>query len=361
MSETQLANKPRNEIRTLIEGDKFKNEVARVLPKHLNAERFIRIGITATTRTPKLLECTPASFFKCLLDLSALGLEPDGRRAHLIPYGRECTLIIDWKGLAELAMRSGIVSVLHADVVCENDTFDYDRGALKAHKVNYRESRGKVFAVYALCRFKDGNEKCDVMSIEDVKAIQRRSRSGGNGPWVTDFNEMAKKTVFRRLSKWLPLSAEFRDALEVDSDPIEPDSRAEKPAIGRIVATHDPEPFAIPIGDDDDIPMGSEKEQPEHQSEGAADPVKHGDHSKAGYSATADPAAAPLDKASELRTGILAQAKKLDCGEKKLVKTLIAERLMEPADKFDALTEKQLSLIIDAWDETIAPKLTVAQ
>lgn len=71
--------------------------------------------------------------------------------------------------------------------------------------------------------------------------------------------------------------------------------------------------------------------------------------------------ATPLDKASELRNGILAQAKKLDCGEKKLVKTLITERLMEPADKFDALTEKQLSLIVDAWDETIAPKLTGAQ
>lgn len=217
----ELAQRPKNEIRAFLEGNSLKDQVARVLPTHLKPERFIRVSITATTRNPKLLECTPASFFKCLLDLSALGLEPDGRRAHLIPYGKECTLIIDWKGLAELAMRSGIVSVLHADVVCENDVFDYDRGELKTHKVDYRKDRGAIYAVYALCKFKDGNEKCDVMSIAEVNAIRKRSRSGNNGPWVTDFNEMAKKTVFRRLSKWLPLSAEFRDALDTESDPID--------------------------------------------------------------------------------------------------------------------------------------------
>lgn len=212
--------KQRRDISTLLQGEEFRGAVANALPKHLKPERFIRIAINALTRTPKLLECTQESFFRCLLDLSSLGLEPDGRRAHLIPYGKECTLIVDYKGLAEMAMRSGIISVIHADVVCENDEFEYDRGELTTHKIDYRKSRGEMFAAYALVKFKDGTEKCDVMSKEDIVAIQRRSRAGNNGPWKTDFNEMAKKTVFRRLSKWLPLSAEFRDALEVDEDEL---------------------------------------------------------------------------------------------------------------------------------------------
>lgn len=222
MSTAITPQKQRRDISTLLQGEEFKAAVANALPKHLKPERFIRVAINALTRTPKLLECSQESFFRCLLDLSALGIEPDGRRAHLIPFGKECTLIIDYKGLAELAMRSGIISVLHADVVCENDeSFEYDRGELRSHKINFRKPRGEMFAAYALVKFKDGGEKCDVMSKEEIVAIQRRSRSGQNGPWKTDFNEMAKKTVFRRLSKWLPLSAEFRDALDKDEDELE--------------------------------------------------------------------------------------------------------------------------------------------
>lgn len=276
----ELAQRPKNEIRAFLEGNSLKDQVARVLPTHLKPERFIRVSITATTRNPKLLECTPASFFKCLLDLSALGLEPDGRRAHLIPYGKECTLIIDWKGLAELAMRSGIVSVLHADVVCENDVFDYDRGELKTHKVDYRKDRGAIYAVYALCKFKDGNEKCDVMSIAEVNAIRKRSRSGNNGPWVTDFNEMAKKTVFRRLSKWLPLSAEFRDALDTESDPIDITPEKMVATIGTVkprgeLPTIDITPDPEPEPEQQEHPKEPAKEQqapetPEPQQEAPA-------------------------------------------------------------------------------------------
>lgn len=204
----------------------LKNEVARVLPKHLTPDRFLRVTITALTKTPKLAQCDQASFFGCLLTLSQLGLEPDGRLAHLIPFENrkrnvtECQLILDYKGLVELAYRSGQVANLHADVVCDNDEFEYDRGVLTKHKIDFRKPRGDVYAVYAMCRFKDGSEKVDVMTVDDVEAIRKRSRAANSGPWVTDWNEMAKKTVFKRLSKWLPLSPEFRDAVEADGDKV---------------------------------------------------------------------------------------------------------------------------------------------
>lgn len=218
-------------VRDLICGDKFKAAMAAVLPKHLTADRMARVAIAAMTRTPKLAECDPTSLMQCMMSLSQLGLEPDGRRAHLIPYGKVCTLIIDYKGLVELASRSGAVSNIHADVVCENDVFEYDRGALTKHLIDFRKPRGAVFATYAIARFKDGGEKCEVMTRDEVESIRKRSKAGTSGPWVTDWNEMAKKTVFRRLSKWLPLSPEFRDALEIDDQHEKPVVTIDTPAI----------------------------------------------------------------------------------------------------------------------------------
>lgn len=214
-------------VKELISGDAFKSAVSAALPTHLKPERFVRIALTAMTRTPKLQQCDQGSLFACLLTLSQLGLEPDGRRAHLIPFENrkrgvtECTLIVDYKGLVELALRSGKVSFIHADVVCDQDAFEYDRGEIKQHKIDLRKPRGEVYAVYAFARFKDGTEKCEVMSRADVESIRKRSRAGQSGPWVTDWNEMAKKTVFRRLSKWVELSPEVRDAVEADDDQFE--------------------------------------------------------------------------------------------------------------------------------------------
>lgn len=211
-------------VKDWIQSDAFRDQIAKALPKHLTPDRFLRVALTSTLKTPALLECTPESVTSCLLQCSALGLEPDGRRAHLIPFRDNrkgvttCTLIIDYKGLAELAMRSGLVSNIHADVVRENDVFEYDMGEIKAHKIDFRNDRGPAYAFYAICRFKDGSIKADVMSVDEVEAIRKRSKSPDSGPWVTDPVEMGKKTVFRRLSKWLPLSPEFRDAVESEDE-----------------------------------------------------------------------------------------------------------------------------------------------
>jgi len=214
-------------IRDRLESDMFKEQIAKVLPKHLSPDRMTRVAITATMRVPKLAKCDQTSFFNAMLTLSQLGLEPDGRNAHLIPFENrkanivECQLIIDYKGFVQLIMQTGLVSRIHADVVRENDEFDYDRGILKSHKPNFRKDRGKVFAVYCIIAMKDGTEKCEVMSRDDVEAVRKRSRSGTNGPWVTDWDEMAKKTVFRRASKWVPISSEkMQMAIEADDSDV---------------------------------------------------------------------------------------------------------------------------------------------
>lgn len=200
-------------LKSIVASDNMKAQFAAALPSHLSPDRFARVAITAITRTPKLQQCTQESFFKCLLDLSAMGLEPDGRRAHLIPYGRECTLVLDFKGLAELVRRSGDVVKIHSDVVCENDTFAHSMGDVTEHTYDIRKDRGAVIAAYSQVTLKNGAVQSEIMSKAEIDAIKNKSRAGRSGPWVDHYNQMACKTVFRRLTKWLTLSPEVMDAV----------------------------------------------------------------------------------------------------------------------------------------------------
>lgn len=198
----------------------FKDQIARALPQHMDADRMLRVATTCVSKAPGLRQCDPMSFVAAMLSLSQFGLEPDGRHAHLIPYGKTVQLVVDYKGLVALARRSGDVTTIKADKVCENDVFTVDLGQITEHKIDYRKPRGKAYAYYCMVQLKDGATQHEVMTVEEVDAIRKRSKAGGSGPWVTDYDEMAKKTVFKRLSKWLTLSPEFRDAFEKDDDTV---------------------------------------------------------------------------------------------------------------------------------------------
>jgi recombination protein RecT len=224
MTDTKtLAKRKPNELRELIEGSEFRAQLAKALPTAMSPERFVRITVTSTMRNPKLLQCTRDTFFRCLLDLSALGLEPDGRQAHLIPRknktgGMDCTLIVDYKGLKELLYRNGDIIDEHSAVVGDLDHFEYEFGSNKhlTHRPNTRE-RGKIYCAYSFVTLPRGGTNFEVLSIDEIEAIRKRSAAGDSGPWVTDWAEMAKKSVFKRLAKGLPLSPRTRDAIEVDN------------------------------------------------------------------------------------------------------------------------------------------------
>lgn len=219
--EKGLASKPTEskDIKSLILSEAMRKQFALALPKHLTPDRFARIALTTVNKNPKLLNCTKESLLACLLDCSQLGIEPDGRNAHLIPYGEKCTLIVDYKGLVGLARRSGEIADVHADVVYENDDFTYSFGSDSklVHKPALKE-RGKPIAAYSYVRLKDGSSSYEVMNLEEINAIKKRSKAGNAGPWVSDWAEMAKKTVFRRHSKWLPVSSEFQESIDKDYD-----------------------------------------------------------------------------------------------------------------------------------------------
>jgi recombination protein RecT len=215
-----MATKKEHPLVATIQSQGMLDQLAKTMPSSLTPARFARIALTQFRKTPALLKCDEASVLKCLMDSASIGLEPDGRNAHLIPYGRECTLVLDYKGLIELARRSGQVSELGAEVICENDAFKYEVGSTPVHTIDFFKDRGKIIGAWAWCRFKDGGSQCEVMTKSEIEIVRSGSAAGKGGPWVSYWGEMAKKTVFRRLSKWLPLSPEYRDALDLDGDRI---------------------------------------------------------------------------------------------------------------------------------------------
>lgn len=275
-------------MKALVNSEAMKKQFAQALPKVLPADRFARISTTALARNPALAKCTPSSFMGCLLELAALGLEPDGRRAHLIPRGQECTVIIDYKGLVELVMRSGDVSNIHCDVVCEEDEFEENLGQVTVHRIDRRSSRGKPFAAYSRVTMKDGTISCMVMGLEEIEAVRRSSKSGAAGPWKDHWGEMAKKTVFRRHAKWLPLSAEARDAVEKADDfeekavagTVVSDSTAPKPLLP--LATQ-PRPDPTPGPEPEEAEVVVEEPEPA--------PVKAAGKAKPAQAAPAEPVA----------------------------------------------------------------------
>lgn len=193
--------------------------IKKALPSVITPERFTRMVLSALSSTPKLAECSPQSFLAAMMTAAQLGVEPNTAlgQAYLLPYRNhgtmECQFQLGYKGLIDLAYRSGEVSVIQAHTVYENDVFEYELGMdPKLRHVPAKADRGEAVAYYAMFKTKDGGYGFEVMSVDDVQRhAQRYSKSYGSGssPWRSNFDEMAKKTVLKRALKYAPLKSDF--------------------------------------------------------------------------------------------------------------------------------------------------------
>lgn len=205
----------------------FQSEIARALPKHLSAERMARIALTEYRKNPKLAECDPRSLFAAVVMASQLGLEPGLLgQCYLIPYKKECQLIPGYQGLLELVRRSGKVRRIEAQVVYERDKFRYQTGlqVILEHEPVLDGERGEPRLAYAVAEFVDGGFHVEVMTRSEIEGIRDRGSNAQNAkrwgkktPWDTDADQMWRKTILRRLCKFLPKSIELAQALALDS------------------------------------------------------------------------------------------------------------------------------------------------
>lgn len=212
--------------------DQFKKQLALAVPKHLNADRMARIAATEVRKNKALLNTEPTSFLGSVMQAAQLGLEPGSAlgQAYLVPYGNQCQLIIGYKGMIDLARRSGQVLSLNAYAVREGDDFSFQLG-LKPdiHHVPSLEAdriKKPITYVYAVATLKGGGYQFEVMSRAEVEAVRAKAKS--KNIWTNYFEEMAKKTVIRRLFKYLPVSIEALEITNADAkreagEKVEPD------------------------------------------------------------------------------------------------------------------------------------------
>ncbi len=238
----------KQEVQTLdkvLASPAMKAEIARALPRHVTPDRMARIIMTALRTTPKLIDCTPESFFGCVLQAAQLGLEPNTPLQHcfLIPRwntkkrATECTFLMGYPGMIELSMRSGRMHGISAQGVREGDIFDYEYGLTPhlRHKPSGDADREErpITHVYAIGRMKDGEPSFEVLTKAQIEARRFRSSFPDGGPWASDYEAMAKKSSVRALWKWLPKSPEMAraDALEHAADVAATQSNALDPAV----------------------------------------------------------------------------------------------------------------------------------
>lgn len=202
--------------------NKMSGEIAKALPSVMTPERFTRITLSALSTNPKLQECSPQTFLGAMMTAAQLGLEPNTPlgQAYLIPRfsskagGMECTFQLGYKGLIDLAYRSGEIAMVAAYTVYANDEFEVTLG-LDPNVVHKpaKTDRGDPIAFYAVWKGKNGGCGFEVMTIEDVRAHAKKFsdayKNGWTSPWTTNFEEMAKKTVLKKCLKYAPLKTEF--------------------------------------------------------------------------------------------------------------------------------------------------------
>lgn len=202
-------------------------EYAAFLPAHVNANRFMKSVALACAADPKLIYADRTSFFRAVGTAARLGLEIGGGATggcYLVRFFNSkknvdmITFMPDYRGLIDLARRSGAIATCWATTVRENDELFIEQGSEPkiVHKPALK-NRGKAWLWYAVVRHRDGTTQFDWMDREEVDRIRARSKASGSGPWVTDFDEMAKKTVIRRLLKGVPMSADLATAVDHDT------------------------------------------------------------------------------------------------------------------------------------------------
>lgn len=262
--------KPQEGIKELLDSQWHKIEA--VMTRNMDPQRLFQLSVSAINTTPKLAQCTSVSILSCVMKCAALGLEPsavDGLgRAYILPYNNynkatkkyeyQATFILGYKGMLDLARRSGEIKDISARAVYEGDEFEYAFGldeVLRHIPSTEPKDKRTLTHVYMVCHFRDGGHYIDVMTAEEVESVRKRSKAADKGPWVTDYEAMAKKTVIRRAFPYLPATIEARDAVAADEtdggfvpklefDPIveddvidlpEPEALSEAPAAAEAV------------------------------------------------------------------------------------------------------------------------------
>ncbi len=214
--------------------DKMGDEFAKTLPSHITPERFQRVAVTAVQNTPDLLEADRRSLLSSCMKAAQDGLLPDGREGAIVTFNTKekdgqgkdkWVKKAQWMpmvaGILKKVRNSGELATISAQIVYADDEFDYsidEQGEHIQHRPELIGDRGSAIAAYAVAKTRDGSVFVEVMTREQIEQVRSVSKAKNNGPWMQWWDEMAKKTVIRRLSKRLPMSSDVEQVVHRDDE-----------------------------------------------------------------------------------------------------------------------------------------------
>lgn len=215
---------PKKRIAAFLEDNKKTIQAA--MPKHLSGDRMLQVSQTAVTQNPQLLECDTATLFGALIKCTQLGLEPNNAlgQIYLIPFKNrkanrvDCQVIMGYKGMIDLARRSGNIVSIQAMAVREGDEFSYEYGINEHLTHRPGMERGEITHFYAYAKLVGGGFQFDVFPKSDIDKLMKQTQSRGEyGPWKDHYEQMGRKTMVRRLFNYLPVSIEAQKAAALDA------------------------------------------------------------------------------------------------------------------------------------------------
>lgn len=221
----------------------YTPQIAAALPSHIPLDRFKRVVITAVNQSPDLAKADRRSLFNSCVKAANDGLLPDGREAALVIFGGKVQYMPMIQGVLKRARNTGELAAASAQVVYERDQFSYSLGDDEhiLHNPYIGADRGKPVGAYAIAKLKDGTVQREFMSVAEIEKTRAVSRAKSNGPWVSWWSEMARKTVARRLFKWLPTSSDLSSLFDAD------ESMRDEPTVGAIPPRPTRAEFATPL------------------------------------------------------------------------------------------------------------------
>lgn len=213
---TRAASTPRS-LKDWLQGPAVLAKINEACSASIKPGDLVRLALVAISRQPQLAECSQASILRALMDAATLGIRPGGTmgRGYLVPRKGECCFDPGWRGLCDIAKRSGAVKRIEAHVVRERDHFEVENGTSPtlAHRPCVREPGGAIIAAYAIAWLADGEVQTEVLVRDDLDKI--RAMGARNGPWASWEEEMARKSAVRRLCKYLPFTEEMDMAADL--------------------------------------------------------------------------------------------------------------------------------------------------
>ena len=350
---TQVTN-----VKELLWNDAAKNQLQQVAAAHMKPERMMRLMANAIRTTPKLGECDPMSLLGGLMTCAGLGLEPNTIMGHayLIPFKNnrkgitEVQLVVGYKGLIDLARRSGHITSIAANIhYSDDEVWEYEEGTEARLRHIPGAQEGEKLHAYAIAKFRDGGHAYVVLPWGKVMKIRDGSQgwqtavrynSTDRSPWKSHEDEMAKKTAIRALAKYLPLSVEFRDALTVDGGKADFAAFAINPADQLDAIPHDEDDRTIDgEATDLDADQGPDQKADDAQAEEERKPVQK----------QTKPAAA--EKKPDPETPARDEAEQASAG---LIKRILDD--LAEADNADAA-----DAVMSLWEDQIATLSQTAQ